>query len=357
MQATRFNLNGSFTCLALLAMVAVWPGDARNRYVAKGDIPPAASVALNVPIFFEPNRGQSGPDVKFVARGPGYTLLLNEVGATIHFSSLDAVHGAQESSLAVNLVRSRTARSELQGQDELPSKSSYFVGSDPARWLTGIPNFGRVAMRAVYAGVDLTYHGLHEALRCEFKVAPHARPSTIALEIIGAHNLRLDSQGDVVFTSAQTKMRLRKPFVYQERGSGKRLVSARYLLKANRVTLAIGAYDANAVLFIEPVLSYSGYLRLQEAESSPAHGSWAGVPFRVRGGASAEPASDSHLPVPPRSHAMSKSSWALSTQMVTPVGRKARASAASRGDQETPGLSGPRICKFHLEKETHDTLS
>src|SRR5260370_33382285 len=43
--------------------------------------PRAAFVKL--PIMFEPNRGQSNPDVKFLARGAGYSLSLDAEGAVL----------------------------------------------------------------------------------------------------------------------------------------------------------------------------------------------------------------------------------------------------------------------------------
>jgi hypothetical protein len=37
----------------------------------------------------------------------------------------------------------------------LPGKSNYFVGNQRAKWISGIPQYGKVKFRSVYPGVDL----------------------------------------------------------------------------------------------------------------------------------------------------------------------------------------------------------
>ena len=64
----------------------------------------------------------------------------------------------------------------LMGQDELPGKSNYFIGNDPSQWRTGVANFGRVAAKGVYPGIDLVYHGNQGQLEYDFDVAPQADP-------------------------------------------------------------------------------------------------------------------------------------------------------------------------------------
>ncbi len=158
----------------------------------------------------------------------------------------------------------------LLGWDELASKTSYFTGSNPNHWLTGIPNFSRVSRRSVYDGIDVTYHGIQGQLECEFKLAPHARPGIIALELLGARDLRKDERGDLVFAVANVEMRLRKPMAYQQVNGSIRNVTSHYVVTGNLVTLELGRYDSSKALVIDPVLSYSGYLKLEDTESLPA---------------------------------------------------------------------------------------
>ena len=50
-------------------------------------------------------------------------------------------------------------QAKVSGLDELPGKSNYFVGNDPKKWRTNVPNYAKVKYEGVYPGVDLVYYG------------------------------------------------------------------------------------------------------------------------------------------------------------------------------------------------------
>jgi hypothetical protein len=232
-----------------------------------------ASAALDLPLSFEPNRGQTDERARFIARGPGYVLLLTEAGSSFRFSQTAAGSGLSTNAplFEMRLARPKKPDSQLLGLEVQPSKSSYFVGADPKKWLTEIPNYARVAQQNVYAGIDVTYSALQGQFECVFKIAPHAEPGSIALEMLGAQNLHKSSDGDLIFTVANVEMRLHKPFAYQEiKGSVNQPISSRYVVRNNVVSFAVRKYDSRKTLFIDPILSYSDYLKLQEAGSVPA---------------------------------------------------------------------------------------
>lgn len=272
MQKTRANefRNPVTTAIAVLALALGGALVARTES-ASHERSGAVSAERDLPLSFEPNRGQSENGVQFVARGPGYSLFLNGEGSSFQFSPTLEVSSLERSrsSFSIRFVGPRKNGSHLLGGDQQSSQSSYFIGSDPTKWLTGIPNFARVGRRGVYDGIDITYRGIQGELEYEFKVAPHAKPETIALEIIGAQNLRKSPQGDLIFTVAGVEMRLHKPNAYQEVNGAGRTVASQYTLRKNWITFGLGNYNPAQTLFINPVLSYSGYLKQQEANSAP----------------------------------------------------------------------------------------
>jgi hypothetical protein len=71
----------------------------------------------------------------------------------------------------------------IVGMDELPGKSNYFIGNDPKKWRTNVPNYARVKYANVYPGVDLVYYGNQGRLEYDFVVAPGADPCAITLEL------------------------------------------------------------------------------------------------------------------------------------------------------------------------------
>jgi predicted DNA-binding protein (UPF0251 family) len=283
MQSTTLNEFRRSTHVGL-AVLALTAGPATlSRAQAVDAHLGRSSVPWELPLSFEPNRGQSEEGVRFVARGPGYILYLNEEGSSFQFSAtVGSSAGRAESLFTVKLAGQGKSRSSLFGLDQQLSKSSYFTGSDPKKWLTDIPNFSRVTRYGVYEGIDVTYGGSQGRLECEFKIAPHAKPGIIALEINGADHLRGDARGDLVFTVANAEMRLHRPTVYQEVNGASHKVAWHYVVRGNLITLRVGIYDPDKILFIRPALSYSGFLKLQDASSVPTERSHRREPIQIR---------------------------------------------------------------------------
>lgn len=108
-----------------------------------------------LPLAFEANHGQVDPNVKFVAHGAGYAVLLKtrEIVVTPPGVSTGAGGAVRMRFLGTN------SSSEVIGEEELPGKSNYFVGENPRNWHTNIPTFARLRYRGLYAGIDLVYRG------------------------------------------------------------------------------------------------------------------------------------------------------------------------------------------------------
>jgi hypothetical protein len=212
------------------------------------------------PISFEPNLGQANDQVKFMARGPGYTLYITNDGMTFSFERPESYAGPESSrSFAVKFVGAN-AGSKLIAKDELTTKSSYFLGTDPKKWRTDIPNYARVAIENVYPGIDLIYSGTHGRLQYHFLVAAGSKPSRITLAISGAHMPQLDGSGNLVVHSGQSELRLYKPTAYQDIGGNKQLVAARYVVNRGQIRFACIECDPTKALVIDPILIYAAYL-------------------------------------------------------------------------------------------------
>lgn len=148
----------------------------------------------------------------------------------------------------------------VSGQDELPGKSSYFIGNDPKKWHTNVRQFAKVHYENVYPGVDLVYYGHQRELEYDFVLQPGASPQAIRLGIEGAKRLRLE-HGDLVLTSAVGDVHLRSPHIYQEANGVRRKVHGGYVIKSkNEVGFEVAEYDRRRALVIDPVLAYSTYL-------------------------------------------------------------------------------------------------
>jgi hypothetical protein len=210
------------------------------------------SLLSALPLSFEANRGQSAPDVHFVARGNGYTLYLTKTDAIVASA---ASHGHIAVPMARFHLIGTSTGTEIVGLGEQPGTTSYFTGSDPRRWRTGISLYDKVEYRQVYPGVSLTYYGTRGHLEYDFHLAPRARVQTIRFAISGTASPHLDSAGDLVVGS----LREARPIAYQLVNGRRHEVSSRYVFLAqDQVGFALGAYNHNLPLVIDPVvLSFS----------------------------------------------------------------------------------------------------
>jgi len=156
-------------------------------------------------------------------------------GSTLSSSRL-ADSGESSAVLRMRLVGAN-ASAAVTGAEELPGKSNYFIGNDPKKWRTNVPNYAQVKYTGVYPGVDLVYYGNQSGqLEYDFVVTPGADPSVIALDVsaglprhadVGAGlvpareghprgvPLRLAADGDLVVKTDGGEVRFHKPVVYQ----------------------------------------------------------------------------------------------------------------------------------------------
>ncbi|MCU1302164.1 MAG: hypothetical protein JWQ87_2448 [Candidatus Sulfotelmatobacter sp.] len=232
--------------------------------------PDARALLGQLPLIFEPNQGQADPGMKFVARGAGYSLFLNQSGAVLGMRTAHSSPGRAEHFVRMKLVGA-DAGTLVSGTDPLPGKSNYFVGNDPHSWRSGIPQFGGVRYRRVYPGIDLVFYGNQGHLEYDFKVAPGADPSQAELQFDGASKLELN-HGDLLLTGkSDGDLRLQAPQFYQRDGDRRIPVAGHFVLRAaNRIGFEVGAYDHSRELVIDPVLFFSTYFGGSGSETSPS---------------------------------------------------------------------------------------
>src|SRR5260370_27434750 len=112
------------------------------------------SVVSTLPMSFEPNEGQAGEGIKFLARGPRYQLSLLREGPQLELFRQKVSHETTRQKIEYGVLRlnfidgNRSAR--LEGLSRLPGRVNYLFGSNPAHWHTNIAIFSQVAYRNTY---------------------------------------------------------------------------------------------------------------------------------------------------------------------------------------------------------------
>jgi hypothetical protein len=249
-----------------------------------------------LPLSFEPNAGQTDSKVKFLSRGPGYTVFLTNDEAVLALSAGNKnKHSASGESAALPMVGFRdlstplpqpkrtsavlrmrlvgaNRNAQVAGADQLPGTTNYFVGKDSRNWRTNVVNYRKVSYSDVYPGIDLVYYGNQRQLEYDFVVAPGSDPGAIGVSFSGASKMRLDRQtGDLILSTNKGDVRFHKPVAYQTEtaqdkqasssAGSKNFVESSFVLDAkNRVTFEVGSYDHSKALVIDPTLGYSTYL-------------------------------------------------------------------------------------------------
>ena len=247
----------------------------------------------HLPMQFEARTGQGDSDIRFLARIPGGTLQFAESEVVLSFAARDTTSKsdrrpdqARTTAVGANYVTQRPQQSktnqpavlrlrflganptaQLRSTTQLPGTVSYFRGTNPADWQTGLPTYGSVTYEALYPGVDLQYNGTVSELKGTYLLAPGADPTQIQWRYDGAQAPTLDKQGNLLISlnsasspqpSALTEA---APVAWQEIGGEKHTVQASYVVAADgSVGFSLGTYDPSQPLVIDPTLTYSSYL-------------------------------------------------------------------------------------------------
>ena len=174
---TRRMLSGVVCSLVAVCCASAVIADGPKASAAKTSSSKIVRGFGNLPLSFEPNRGQSDPRVKFISRAHNETLFLTQTGATIamtiphvpDYHGLVSLGGAaagvkkaafrmpsprvESSAVRMEFVgASRSAKIEGIGRNA--GVTNYFVGADPKKWHANIPNYSKVRYTGLYRGID-----------------------------------------------------------------------------------------------------------------------------------------------------------------------------------------------------------
>src|SRR5438105_5136639 len=144
-----------------------------------------------LPLSFEANAGQTDSQVRYLARGAGYTIFLTQNETVLSLQDRQGDGAVLRLKLAGAKVDSK-----IKASGQLSGKSNYFIGNDPKQWRTDVPLFSRVRYENVYPGIDVVYHGNQRQLEYAFVVAAGADPRAITLEFGGADRIDINGAGE-----------------------------------------------------------------------------------------------------------------------------------------------------------------
>ena len=207
---------------------------------------------LRLPLAFE--REGSGAEERFVARGPGYAVGVQQGKATIGLAP--SKEGTRHT-VSLEFTGSRAPKAEPGPQ--LPGKVNYIHGDDPKRWRIGLTTWERVRYPDVYPGIDVVYYGNQQQLEFDLVLKPGADPQAIRMKIGGGSKLSIDDSGALIInTAGADDLKIQLPKIYQEVNGKKKTISGRYAIQGrDEVAFHLDSYDRARPLVIDPTIVYS----------------------------------------------------------------------------------------------------
>lgn len=144
-----------------------------------------------IPLAFTMNQGQVDSQVKFTSQGSGCSMFFTPQGTTFLLSK------ETEASVAKRLAKrslvyqgdpqddreqeiereyftlklnffNASSNTEIAGENRLPWNNNYFMGNDPKKWQSDVPNYQKVRFKDVYDGIDLVYYGTKNRIKYDF---------------------------------------------------------------------------------------------------------------------------------------------------------------------------------------------
>ena len=203
---------------------------------------PASDVLARLPLRFEAVDSQ-----KWIARGPGFGVAFTQEGSFMQLG---------DRGLRLTLPGADRG-AKLEGVDKSATPTNYF--GTPFR---SADAYGRLRQAGVYPGINLVYYGQGQSLEYDFELAPGADPSRIRMRFDGADSIRLGSKGELILTIGDRQVTQNPPVVYQRREARETVgVPSSYAMQEDgSIGIALGAYDVNQALVIDPTVLFTAYL-------------------------------------------------------------------------------------------------
>jgi hypothetical protein len=236
----------------------------------------------SMPVAFTENTGQWDERALFRANAGGATMWFTQDGAYYQFTRRipdESTHasGRQTPSSAPDIDREpeqyettmikaafvgANPSPRMIGQELMEYSCNYFIGNDPDKWRTDVPNYQAVIYEGIYDGIDLKYYGNGQQMEYDFVVSPGAEPSQILVQYEGTKSLSVNGAGELVVETDWGEVIEQRPVVYQVVDGDRIPLVGEYLLKGRRsfgFALPNG-YDTDLPLVIDPTLMYATYL-------------------------------------------------------------------------------------------------
>ena len=236
-----------------------------------------ATKFCNAQMEFVQNKGQWDTKINYKADFKTGAFFLENKGFTVKINSAEDLkrfslrkHGMEKKAFlnnAYDTLHSFAYNVRFLGASEnptrlpdkaLPTYNNYFIGNDNTKWAAYCKIYTAITYKNIYPNIDVRYYSTQNTLKYDFIIHPGGNPASIAMRYDGVKNLTIINKALIIGTSLDDVKEL-PPYSYQTNTNNNKEVVTKYVVKDNVVTFAVGIYNHNETLVIDPQLIFSSF--------------------------------------------------------------------------------------------------
>ncbi|ALI97792.1 gliding motility-associated C-terminal domain-containing protein [Rufibacter tibetensis] len=225
---------------------------------------------------FVHNKGQWLDNILYSTELPQGWLFLEKKGFTYNFlesAYFDLEHeekGEQSfrgHSVKVELVGAN-AHATISSHQTLPEYRNYFLGADPAQWVSRVPSAREIRYAGIFPRIDLKFYATGGKLKYDFVVQPGGQVAAIKMNYQGVDQVSLRN-GRLWVQTSVNEFTEETPYAYQLVNGVERPVACAFTLNGKEVGFAVtGAVDPRLPLVIDPEVVFVTYTGTRTGASS-----------------------------------------------------------------------------------------
>jgi len=213
---------------------------------------------------FIENKGQRPAQVAFETDIPQGKLFFEDDGITFYLKATPPGHSDDRDLSLYHLAQAfkltflqSSPRVKISGTTASPYYYNYLRG-EADKSATGVRGYQSITYSRLFEGIDLIIKATEKGLKYEYHLAPGADPAAIRFSFLENSDVVL-LEGALSINTLFGEISDRAPLAWQERGSKKEGVKAGFANVEEQFSFAIGAYDPELPLIIDPDLIFSTY--------------------------------------------------------------------------------------------------
>lgn len=143
----------------------------------------------------------------------------------------------------------------VAGQGRCKPSANYFKENSGSQDQTSQAAYSQIDLGKVYRGVEVKLQILGNKVEKLFCLKPGSNPKKIRMKLIGASELSINPDGDMIVKTKAADLVFSRPTAFQVICGRYRPVDIAYTIKGNTYGFKLGEYNKSQVLIIDPLIT------------------------------------------------------------------------------------------------------